>query len=118
MVQRRPDNVEKYEQIAYSRKANNVTLKKRLLPSLFAEETVEKQDGSENKNTGIDNPNEKQLGSENLKQKRKNTKNSGVELTVKTPANIENNDSDLTPSTNNDGKSAKEASQREEKKRR
>jgi len=38
-LQRRPENVEKYDQIAYSKKATNVALKKKLLPSLFAEET-------------------------------------------------------------------------------
>ncbi|XP_060518578.1 protein KRI1 homolog [Cylas formicarius] len=37
-VQIRPENVERYEQIAYSKKANNVALKKKLLPSLFEDE--------------------------------------------------------------------------------
>ncbi|CAG9764401.1 unnamed protein product [Ceutorhynchus assimilis] len=40
-IQRRPDNIEKYDQIAYAKKANNVGLKKKLLPSLFLEEPVD-----------------------------------------------------------------------------
>ncbi|CAH0551416.1 unnamed protein product [Brassicogethes aeneus] len=37
-VQIRPDHIEKYDQIAFSKKAQNVGLKKKLLPSLFDED--------------------------------------------------------------------------------
>ncbi|XP_050296481.1 protein KRI1 homolog [Anthonomus grandis grandis] len=42
-VQRRPENIERYDQIAYSKKANNIALKKKLLPSLFSEEPDQEQ---------------------------------------------------------------------------
>lgn len=38
-VQRRPERVEKYDQIAYAKKAGNVDLKRKLLPSLFIEDS-------------------------------------------------------------------------------
>ncbi|XP_076267735.1 protein KRI1 homolog [Rhynchophorus ferrugineus] len=41
MVQHRPDHVEKYDQIAYSKKAKNLHLKRKILPSLFSEEADE-----------------------------------------------------------------------------
>ncbi|KAJ8924350.1 hypothetical protein NQ315_007146 [Exocentrus adspersus] len=40
-VQIRPDNVEKYEQIAYKRKAQNINLKKKIFPSLFTPDAEE-----------------------------------------------------------------------------
>ncbi|VEN38855.1 unnamed protein product [Callosobruchus maculatus] len=36
-VQIRPDHIEKYDQIAYKKKAQNFNLKKKILPSLFAD---------------------------------------------------------------------------------
>ncbi|XP_018567968.1 protein KRI1 homolog [Anoplophora glabripennis] len=40
-VQIRPDHVEKYDQIAYKKKAGNINLKKKILPSLFTPDTGE-----------------------------------------------------------------------------
>lgn len=37
-VQIRPDHIEKYDQIAYRKKSKNLTLKKKILPSLFISE--------------------------------------------------------------------------------
>ncbi|XP_030766822.1 protein KRI1 homolog isoform X1 [Sitophilus oryzae] len=45
-IQHRPAHVEKYDQIAYSKKSNNISLKKKILPSLYTEE---------NEETNIDN---------------------------------------------------------------
>lgn len=50
-IQIRPDHVEKYDQIAYDKKAKNIALKKKILPSLFAPEDVNKSlDSSNNSN--------------------------------------------------------------------
>lgn len=58
-VQIRPDHVEKYDQIAYKKKAHNINLKKKILPSLFA------QDPKEESNTNIEaNDNAKDLSSD------------------------------------------------------
>ncbi|ERL90884.1 hypothetical protein D910_08229 [Dendroctonus ponderosae] len=46
-VQRRPDSIEKYEQMAYSNKGKNIELKKRILPSLFVEEPTEENNCKE-----------------------------------------------------------------------
>jgi protein KRI1 len=55
-IQHRPDHVEKYDQIAFAKKANNVELKKKILPSLFEDEKTDqneevKQSGSKKKKT-------------------------------------------------------------------
>lgn len=50
-LQRRPENVEKYDQIAYSKKATNVALKQKLLPSLFVE--TQKATNDDEKSTNM-----------------------------------------------------------------
>ncbi|XP_066249322.1 protein KRI1 homolog [Euwallacea similis] len=52
MVQRRPEQMERYDQIAYSKKADNVTLKKRLLPSLFLDD--KEDENNENREKKVD----------------------------------------------------------------
>ncbi|KAL1501635.1 hypothetical protein ABEB36_006930 [Hypothenemus hampei] len=66
-VQRRPENVEKYDQIAYAKKAKNIELKKRLLPSVFEESS--KEDDSTIKN----------LNAQNVEVKKKDNKKTQAE---------------------------------------
>lgn len=54
-VQRRPENVEKYDQIAYSKKASNIALKKKLLPSLFVDDTQKAENDDETATEKSDN---------------------------------------------------------------
>lgn len=78
-VQIRPEHVEKYDQIAYERKGNNLDLKKRILPSLFEpEEEVESQAG----NKEVKNEKEADLqstGNDGKKQKKKSKKGEAAE---------------------------------------
>lgn len=60
-MQYRPEQVEKYDQIAYSKKSKNEELKKKILPSLFSvEESTET------------------LAVQNVSTNKKNTKNKGL----------------------------------------
>ncbi|XP_066154798.1 protein KRI1 homolog [Euwallacea fornicatus] len=59
MVQRRPEQMEKYDQIAYSKKADNVILKKKLLPSLFVDDKEDENEKNQEEKLG-----EKSIGSE------------------------------------------------------
>ncbi|CAH1976235.1 unnamed protein product [Acanthoscelides obtectus] len=82
-VQIRPDHVEKYDQIAYKKKAQNINLKKKILPSLFGE--GDEETDSQNKggqNTGknitknaefnkIENCPEKKVEDKNVKKSKK-----------------------------------------------
>lgn len=45
-IQHRPDHVEKYDQIAYEKKANNIALKKKILPSLFVNEKADEDNAT------------------------------------------------------------------------
>lgn len=90
----RPDNVEKYDVIAYERKGQNVDLKKKILPSLFEEnESKNKKSGAET----IENTEEtKQDIGENAKEskkkknKRKNKTENNNEKTVESTENRSN----------------------------
>ncbi|KAK9872501.1 hypothetical protein WA026_017967 [Henosepilachna vigintioctopunctata] len=49
-VQIRPDHVEKYDQIAFSKKGQNIDLKRKMIPSLFISEEESKSQHDENEN--------------------------------------------------------------------
>lgn len=85
MVQYRPEHVEKYDQIAYSKKANNMNLKQKILPSLFSEEPDEiiaKNQSNEESNTNkfiIQTENTKEVPKE-MENTNKKKKSKGKNL--------------------------------------
>lgn len=51
-MQYRPDHIEKYDQIAYSKKAQNEALKRKILPSLYADEGTSSTEVNESQDVG------------------------------------------------------------------
>ncbi|XP_056645496.1 protein KRI1 homolog [Diorhabda sublineata] len=92
-VQIRPDDVERYEQIAYKKKGQNINLKMKILPSLF---TNSKENEITDDNVGPDKKNEVvQSGNEREDTKNNNTtagkKKKGNKKKQKTTTTIADN---------------------------
>nr|XP_023020073.1 protein KRI1 homolog [Leptinotarsa decemlineata] len=90
-VQIRPDHVEKYEQIAYKKKGQNINLKMKILPSLFSKEpeNVTKENGIEiSKEDKIDT-----TAVENNADKKEDDSNAALQVHKETVVNNENESS-------------------------
>lgn len=91
-VQRRPENQEKYDQIAYERKSQNIPLKKKILPSLFEPEEKEEEVNVEK----IENENTSVSGGESINSKKKKKKETKCENVAENNEEIINsNDSNV-----------------------
>ncbi|KAJ8977313.1 hypothetical protein NQ317_009331 [Molorchus minor] len=104
-VQIRPDHVEKYEQIAYKKKAQNIVLKNKILPSLFSDTPEDVEISSKKKNNRqVVNNNEESInkdGNSSLNEKLGDKDDKGNNI--------------LEGNTNNEDKASKSKSKKKKK---
>ncbi|KAF2896128.1 hypothetical protein ILUMI_10041 [Ignelater luminosus] len=101
-IQHRPDHVEKYDVIAFEKKAKNIDLKRKYIPSLFIEEKTEDNVFPSTSSEGNSGTNSKGAS----KKKKSKQKNENEESNDKTnekhqQSNIEDNNNINTIDTSN-----------------
>lgn len=125
-VSLRNEEVEKYEQIIYSRKGENVALKKKIIPSLFEDSENNKKENSqpaevneEKHGTIVEQNSEEVVQTEsniNYSSKKKKCKKQGVELqSSDTHEDMPNSNSFSTDSANKNEKILSNSSENTEK---